>query len=112
MTDFNLERGGAVIMSDVDIVLQQIDLLFDTNPREVLGDENYGSTYDEYLYQLKISADNLKSQVLSDLRSLDLREFIPSVEVLLLQGTEQDIALINIDLTRYNENYKKSYKIG
>lgn len=112
MTDFNINPGDALVMSDIDIVLQQIDILFDTNPREVLGDEEYGSTYDEYLYQLKISAENLKSQVLNDLRSLDLRGFEPSVEVLLLQGTEQDIALINIDLTRYGgENYKKSYKI-
>ena len=111
MVDFNITPGDAVITSDIDIVLQQVDILFDTNPREVLGDEEYGSSYDEYLYTLKISAENLKSQVLKYLRSLDLRGFEPSVEVLLLQGTEQDIAIIDISLTRYGEKYKKSYKI-
>ena len=111
MVDFNLNPGDAIITSDIDIVLQQIDLLFDTTPREVIGDEKYGSTYDEYLYRLKISAENLKNKVVSDLQQLDLRGLTYDVEVLLLQGTEQDIALINIDLTRYSENYKKSYKI-
>ena len=48
---------------------------------------------------------------MNDLASINLMGFVPEVEVLLLQGTEQDIALINIDLTRYNEQYTKTYKI-
>ena len=55
MVDFNITPGDAVITSDIDIVLQQVDILFDTNPREVLGDEEYGSSYDEYLYTYKNS---------------------------------------------------------
>ena len=39
MVDFNITPGDAVITSDIDIVLQQVDILFDINPREVLGDE-------------------------------------------------------------------------
>ena len=76
MVDFNLNPGDAIITSDIDIVLQQIDLLFDTTPREVIGDEKYGSTYDEYLYRLKISAENLKNKVVSDLQQLDLRGYL------------------------------------
>ena len=75
------------------------------------GLSDFGTTYDEYLYQLKISADALKETVLNDLASINLMGFVPEVEVLLLQGTEQDIALINIDLTSYNEQYTKTYKI-
>lgn len=111
MVDFSLEPGKPVIDSDVDLVLQQIDILFDTTPKEVFGDEDYGTTYDDYLYRLKISGESLKNRVLDDMYSIDLRGFEPSVEVLLLQGTEQDIALIDITLTRYNETYKKTYKI-
>lgn len=111
MVDFNLNSGEPVIYDDIDIVLQQIDILFDSTPEEVLGYEDFGTTYDEYLYQLKISADALKETVLNDLASINLMGFVPEVEVLLLQGTEQDIALINIDLTRYNEQYTKTYKI-
>jgi hypothetical protein len=38
--------------------------------------------------------------------------FTPTVEVYLLQGSEQDIALINIGLTRDGEIYEKTYKIS
>ena len=111
MVDFNLDKGLPIKNSDVDIILQQIDILFDTTPREVFGFENYGTKYDKYLYNFQISADNLKREVESDINSLNLFGFSPSVEVYLLQGTEQDIAVIDIHLTRYDERYEKIYKI-
>lgn len=111
MVDFNLNGNKPIINDDVDLILQQIDILFDTTPTEVLGAPDYGTTYDNYLYQLKISNKALEEVVKSDLFKLDLRGFIPSVEVLLLQGTEQDIAIIDITLTRNREVYKKTYKI-
>lgn len=111
MVDFSLNSGVAVINSDVDLILQQINLLFDTTPRDVLGYEQYGSQYDKYLYNLKISNESLKQQVLSDINSLELFGFSASVEVYLLQGTEQDIALIEINLSRYDESYSQIYKI-
>ena len=112
MIDFNIDKGLPVKNSDVDLILQQIDVLFDTVPTEVFGDESYGTTYDKYLYQLHISNDGLKNEVLSDINSLQLFGYTPEVEVYLLQGTEQDIALIDITLKRYNETYNKVYKIS
>ena len=53
MNDFNLNNGRGALNDDIDLILQQIDILFDTNPREVFGNESFGTTYDKYLYQLK-----------------------------------------------------------
>ena len=111
MIDFNIDKGSPVKSNDIEIVLQQIDILFDTIPTEVLGSEDFGTKYDTYLYDLNISASNLEQQVYSDLYSLDLLGFTPKVEVHLLQGTEQDIALIDITLSRDDETYNKVYKI-
>ena len=36
MVDFNLNSGEPVIYDDIDIVLQEIDILFDSTPEEVL----------------------------------------------------------------------------
>ena len=112
MIDFNLDSGSAVKSDDAALILQQIDLLFDTKPKELLGEPDYGSTYDEYLYKLKISNSALQYQVESDLHDLELFDFVPTVEVHLLQGTEQDIALIDIVLTRDEETYRRIYKIS
>lgn len=110
MIDFDL-NDSPIQNDDASLIMQQIDILFDTKPREVLGFEQFGTNYDKYLYDLKISNESLKYTILSDLRSLDLLGFKPTVEVHLLQGTEHDIALIEIELTRDDEHYRQVYKI-
>lgn len=112
MIDFNLDKGLPSKNGDIELILQQIDLLFDTKPNEVLGDENFGTQYDDYLYRLNINASTLENKVMSDLNSLELFDFKPKVTVHLLQGTEQDIALIEIDLIREEEKYNRVYKIS
>jgi len=112
MVDFSLKRGSASCKSDIDLILQQIDILFDTTPTEVFGEEEYGTTYDRYLHQLKISNEALKQEVLSDLGNIQLFGYMPTVDVYLLQGTEDDIALIDIHLSRDDETYNKTYKIS
>jgi hypothetical protein len=111
MIDFNIDIGSPVKNNDIELVLQQIDILFDTVPTEVLGFDDYGSEYDRYLYNLQISSDSLKDKVYSDINSLQLFGFTPTVEVYLMQGTEQDIAVVQIVLNRYDESYEKIYKI-
>lgn len=111
MVDFSID-SGVVKNRDIDLILQQIDILFDTTPKEVFGEVDFGTNYDSYLYRLKLSNESIKDRVLSDLNSLQLFNFIPSVEVHLLQGTEQDIALIEIVLTRESETYNRVYKIS
>ena len=110
MIDFDLKNNQPIQNNDLYLVLQQIDLLFGTKPKEVLGDENFGTNYDKYLYDLNITNEAIKYSVLSDLNSLDLMGFAPDVEEYLIQGTEHDIALVNISLTRDDEYYQKIYK--
>ena len=112
MIDFNLSKGEPIVFKDIDFVMQQMDLLFDTTLKDVLGDESCGSHYDKYLYKLNISNDDLKQKVLSDLNSLDLRGFSPYVDVYFLEGTERDIAMIDITLSKDYENYNRTYKIS
>ena len=112
MIDFNLNIGPAVNNNEESLILQQIDLLFDTDKAEVLGDEDFGTEYDRYLYNLNVSNAGLEEKILSDLSSLVLFDYVPQVNVLFLQGTQQDIALINIVLTKDNLKIEKTYKIS
>lgn len=111
MVDFNLNEGDALISDDIDCLIQQIDILFDTTQGDLLGDITYGTDYAYLLYDLKMSADGLKDRMMTDLNQLDLLGFTPEVNVYLMQGTERDIALIQVDLRRYSEKYTKTYKI-
>lgn len=111
MIDFNIEVGGPVKDYDVDLIFQQIDILFDTIPGEVLGDVDFGSVYDRYLYNLKVSNNGIRAQVIDDLNTLELFEYTPDVDVYFLEGTENDIIMIKITLTKQGDAYEKIYKI-
>lgn len=111
MIDFDL-YDKPIQNDDISLIMQQIDILFDTKPREVLGSERFGTNYEKYLFDLQLSNEALKYTVLNDLNSLDLLGFTPDVEVHLLQGTEHDIALIEINLTRDDEYYQQIYKVN
>lgn len=114
MIDFALSNkfvDDVIIKNDLAYVLQQIDLLFNTDLNDVLGDTSYGSNYDKYLYTLGMSNVNLENKILSDIKKLDLVGFVPDVKVTIMEGTERDIAIIDITLSGDYEEYNKSYII-
>lgn len=112
MNDFSLNTSYGSLKDEVLLIIQQLDILFDTNQGDVLGDENFGTQYDKYLHNLKISNEGLRHEVMSDLSTLELFDWVPDVEVYLLQGSQQDIALINIKLYKEDKIYEKTYKIA
>ena len=111
MIDFNLKEGEDLLTDDVALIIQQIDILFGTTPYELFGDPSYGSRYDTYLYELQISAEALKEEIKHDLTKINLMGFRPSVDVYLVPGTEREIALVEINLYKDTNTYKKVYKI-
>lgn len=114
MLDFSLSNkltDDVVVGNDLIYVLQQIDLLFDTDVYDVLGDPSFGTNYDRYLYTLGMSNAAIESKVINDLNKLDLCGFTPSVTVNIVEGTVRDIAFINITLTGDYEEYDKTYVI-
>lgn len=109
--DFSIDSQHNVIDDDASYVMQQIDILFDTTPTEVLGSEEFGTRYEDFLYNLSISNEGVKSQIESDLSTLDMRGFKYDVNVQLFVGTENDIALVQINLYKNGRSYQKNYKM-
>lgn len=114
MIDFSLSdklTNDYTISNDLLYALQQIDLLFNTDIDDVLGNESFGSNYDKYLYTVGISNSSLENKIFDDISKLDLGNFTPSVTVNIVEGTVRDIALINITLSSNYEKYDKTYII-
>lgn len=114
MIDFNVSTKFStdfVINNDLLFVLQQIDLLFNTDIDDVLGDSTFGTNYDKYLYTLGVSNIALEHKVISDLQKLNLCGFVPEVSVKIVEGTQRDIAFIDITLKGDYEEYNKTYVI-
>ena len=98
MIDFNLDYDESPIKYDeVDLIIQQVDMLFDTSRGEVLGDISYGTNYSDFLYNLQISNE--------------LFGYTYDVKVDILMGSENDIILVKISFQNENDYFDKSYKI-
>lgn len=100
-----------ILNTPLECLIQQVDMLFGTDVDDVLGDEQYGTNYDRYLYTTGMSNTALETKILSDLNRLNLLGFSPSVNVTLLEGTVRDIALIEITFTGDYETFNKIYRI-
>lgn len=111
MIDINLEEGKPTINNEIDLLIQQIDMLFDTAYREVHGAPGYGTRYEDFLYNLNLSNAAIEYQIKCDLNSIELFGFTPSVSVSIFEGTLNDIILCKVTLERDNQAYEKTYKI-
>ena len=113
MIDFSLTTDAPILEHDVDLVLQQIDMLFDTEYNDVLGDDIYGADYRKYLYNLQASNSSIRDYTYNNIASnVDLQEFSLDVDVNILLGTQNDIILITITLSKTGEIYEKTYNIS
>ena len=107
----NKKGGKPSLRKEADLILQQVNILFDTTPTEVLGDIGFGTQYDKHLYDTRLSASNLQRLIENDLSQLTLFGWRYNVKVYLLKGTERDIAVINITFYKGNQTLEKTYKI-
>lgn len=112
MIDFSLDKNKVTINSEIELIKQQIDLLFDTDKMEVLGDNTFGTHYEEFLYDMKMSAESIEYTIARDLGKLVLFGYTPYVKVDMYQGTENDIILVKIDLVRDTDDYEITFKIS
>ena len=113
MVDFclNTKGGKSSIKSERDLIVQQVDILFDTTPTEVLGFDGFGTEYDKQLYNTRLSAGNLKNIIESDLAMLNLFGWQHRTNVYLMKGTERDIVVIDIKFRKGEQTLQKTYNI-
>ena len=58
---YDLSLTNEVFLDDkVDLALQELDILFNTEPTEMLGDTNYGVFLEQFLWDLNPPSSELK----------------------------------------------------
>lgn len=112
MEDFSRTNNNVIIQNNIDFILQQIDILLDTNKYEVLGDNDFGSDYDRFLYELNVSNDFIKNYVYNNITSnIDMMDWELSVDVQILAGVKNDIILLELNVFKDDDVYSKVYRI-
>lgn len=112
MKDFCLNSDNVTLNNERDLILQQIDMLFDTDYNEVLGEYTYGTDFRQFLWDMQKSNDDISSYTRSVISAnVDLMGWSLDVETTLLHGTENDIILVSITISKNLSNYEKTYMI-
>lgn len=112
MIDFSRVTSTPTIENAAEFVLQQIDILLDTDKGEVLGEPRFGSDYDKFLYELNISNTYIENYIYNNItENVDLMGWELGVHVDLMIGTKTDIILVEISVSKNNDVFSKVYKI-
>lgn len=111
MKDFCLTNNSVFVSDEIESIIQQIDILFDTQKDEVYG-EDYGSNFYDLLWDMSISANDVSDYTESVIYgSVDLRGWRVNVSTDIIQGTINDIFLVKVILSKYDEKIEKIYRI-
>lgn len=112
MIDFCTTNDEVQLTDDLDLIIQQIDMLFSTTPMDVIGCPNYGCAFDKFIWDLSYPTSEIKrytENLISENVYLFGNTF--DVNVSILHGETNDIILIEINLYVDGHQYQKIYKV-
>lgn len=113
MIDFCSVQGAVVLDNEVDLIIQQIEMLFDTRPGEVLGQYDFGVSFDTYLFNPNIGSHMVENEVTNYITSnVELFGWSVDVKVEFLVGTQHDIMIMQVSFHKNTDVYTKLYKVS
>lgn len=113
MVDFCNTEDAPILELDVDLVIQEIEMVLDTSHGELLGDYYFGSDYDQFLYDLKVSSSYIEHYTRNRLESVcSAHGFKLDVIVSIHEGELSDIILIKVNLSKDGIIWQKIYNIS
>lgn len=111
--DIGLYNENPILLNPFDIFVQEIDILFDTQPTEILGYPLCGIDWNNYVWDLNKSTQMISREVESIIYTYATyaSKFRFTVGCEVLYGSKSDIILLTLDLWDSNDKqYKKTYK--
>ncbi len=110
--DFSRTTNNVILNTEAELIIQQIDILLDTDKGEVLGEPSYGSDYDKFLHELNVGNEYIQDYIYNHItENVDLFGWELTIEVQFMMGTTNDIILVGIEISNEQESYTKVYKI-
>ena len=113
MIDFSLSKDKTVLSDKFDILLQEIDALFDASKGDLCGKMEYATDFERYLWNLNISTGTISNYVETTIKEkCDADGLTVSASTSAGYGTETDIILIDITVSDDTNSVDKHYRIG
>lgn len=95
------DTGGAVVNDRISFLLQEIGMLFDTSRGEVLGDERFGTDFEQFIWDLNASNTDISSYVVNAIYGYTTTGglFDIGAETTISPGTDSDVIIVKITIT-------------
>lgn len=102
MYDISLDNN-IFVTDKLTAAIQELDLMFNTENTELIGYTNYGTNWQQFLWDLNPSTTVLKQYIENKfIETYFLRQYSPTVAVEYQQGTQRAIYNVKITLTDPN----------
>ena len=112
MVDFCADEEDIQLTEELDLIIQQIDMLFATTPMDVIGCPGYGSAYERFIWDFSYPTSEIKRYCENQLNQYV--EFFGNkhdVNVSILHGEVNDIILLEVNIYVKGHQYQKIYKV-
>ncbi len=88
------------LTEEIDLAVQELDVLFNTENTQLLGMPDFGSNFEQFLWQLYPSVNELKKYIdeLIFNKTIFLKKFEVNIEVQILDGETRKIYLVGIEI--------------
>ena len=107
---YDLSLGDSLFIDNkLDAVLQELDILFDTENTELIGYPYFGTNFEQFLWQMTPSVESLKAYINEKIRdnTLFLSQMNVEVEVVILEGELRNIYNVLITMEDPYSKIKK-----
>lgn len=107
----DLALGDNIFINDtIDAAVQELDILFNTANTELIGNVDYGTNFEQFLWNLNPSEESLKSYVYEKINSTYfLAKMKVDVDVSIEDGTHRNIYNVTITVN-YPEAIDSTHK--
>lgn len=99
MIDFALD-SRIFLNNEFDIAMQELDILFNTENTELIGNPQFGTNFEQFLWQLNPSPNELKRYINEKISgTMFLSRYTTNIEVNIVNGNYRNIYIVDISVT-------------
>lgn len=93
------------ITNTIDAAVQELDMLFSTTNTELIGNVDYGTNFEQFLWQLTPSEESIKKYIYEKIgQTFFLSKMKVDVKIQSTYGAYRDIYEVTVDITPPSES--------
>ena len=99
MIDISLDRN-IFVYDELNAAIQELDLMFNTENTELIGNPQFGTNFEQFLWQLNPSPNELKRYINEKISgTMFLSRYTTNIEVNIVNGNYRNIYVVDISVT-------------